>query len=89
MKYEAVNDPGLISEALFRSIEEATVSRSTCYRLLKKVRRPATKPRLTKVHIQMCLKLAKENMKVDLSKVLSIDESHATLNGPDGVKVGL
>ena len=91
LKREAVNNPGLTSGALFRSTGEATVSRNTCYHLLKKVRtsvRPVTKPRLTKVHIQMCMKWAKKNMKVDFSKVLFTDETRATLDGPDGWSKG-
>jgi len=91
MKREAVNNPGLTSGALFRSIGEATVPRSTRCRLLKKVGasvRPVTKPRLTKIHIQIRMKWAKENMKVDFSKVLFIDETRATLDGPDGWSKG-
>ena len=45
-----------MSGAFFRSFREAKVSRSTRYHLLKKVGtsvRPVTKPRLTKVHIQI------------------------------------
>ena len=81
MKHEGVNNPSLTSGALFRSPEEATVSRNTRYCLLKKVGtsvRPVTKSWLTKEHIQMHLKWAKENMKVDFSKVLFTDKSRAT-----------
>ena len=56
MKREAVNNPGLTSGALFRSIGEATVPRSTRCRLLKKVGtsvRPVTKPRFTKIRISL------------------------------------
>ena len=56
------------------------MSRSTRY-LLKKL---GTSLRLvTKVYIQMCLKLA-NNVKVDFSKVLFTDENRATLDGSDG-----
>ena len=63
------------------------MSRSTCYRLPKKVGssvKPVTKTQLTNVFIQMRLKWAKENMKADFSKVLFTDKSRATLGGPDG-----
>ncbi|KAG1654250.1 Helicase POLQ-like [Nymphon striatum] len=40
---------------------------------------PIKKPPLNKIHIQNCLKWAKENFKLDFAKVLFTDEARATL----------
>lgn len=88
-KCEAVNNPGLSSEELFRCIGKIFVSRTTRCCLLKKVGKslkPVTMPPLTKGHIQKNLKWAKDSMKVDYAMVLVTYESRATTDGP-GAKV--
>ena len=87
IKYEAVNNLCLTSRELFRYIGETTVSITTQCCVLKKVRtsvKPVTMIPLTKTHLQKGLKWTEDNMKVDFSKVLFLNESHATFDGPDG-----
>ena len=86
IKCVAVKNSGLTSEELFRCIGETIETRTTWCHLLKKVGtsvKSITMPPLTKIHVQKHLKWAEGNMKVDFSKVLFMDESCDSLNGPD------
>ena len=80
----------MTSRKLFRC-GETTVFKITIYCLLKRVWtsvRPVIMPPLTKIQVQKYLKWVEDNMKVDFSKVLFMDESCATLDGHGGWSKG-
>ena len=91
LKREAMNNPGLSSAQIFNNVGDVFPSRSTRCRLLRKFAKSVKikrGPPLTAAHKQMRLKWAKDNLKVDFSKVIFTDETRATLDGPDGWSKG-
>lgn len=83
--------PLLTSKTIFVEAGIPNILRDTRCRMLRaigKVRKPITRPPITKVHKTKRVEWARKYMKLDFRRVIFTDECRATLDGPDGFRRG-
>ena len=84
---ELFKKPSLTSRTIFEQANLSEVSKSTRCRLLRKNIMPAKRTPLALRHKVLRLEWT-ENIKTDMELIIFIDETRATLDGPDGGEKG-